>query len=173
MDGVGVGGERLAGADAAFAVERCRERLREHGAHCTAPRTQVMGVLADHVGHLTVGEIHRLLVEAGGKLNISTVYRTVEKLTGLGIVHAVPGRGGEAGYGLTIDAPITGVRTVRGRPASRRAPVGKTIVSQEGAPARGASDRLTGRPRVRHAVALLWLLQAVRNSVFAGTIIHV
>ncbi|MFI9274859.1 Fur family transcriptional regulator [Kitasatospora sp. NPDC052896] len=101
--GVTADGERLAGTDAAFAVQRCREKLREHGARCTAPRIQVMGVLADHVGHLTVGEIHQLLVEAGGRLNISTVYRTVEKLTGLGIVHAVPGRGGEASYGLAGD----------------------------------------------------------------------
>jgi Fe2+ or Zn2+ uptake regulation protein len=52
-------------------------------------------------GHLSAAELHRRVVTTRPFTNLSTVYRTVERLTELGLVHTVNGPG-EASFGLAV-----------------------------------------------------------------------
>ncbi|MET8630206.1 Fur family transcriptional regulator [Kitasatospora sp. NPDC004669] len=81
-------------------LESCRQRLRAAGARCTDPRLRVLGAVCAQGGHLTVTEIHRLITAHGRNINISTAYRSVDRLVQLGLLHGVRGVGGELSYGL-------------------------------------------------------------------------
>jgi Fe2+ or Zn2+ uptake regulation protein len=74
-------------------------RLRVLGLRCTKSRLYVLAVLAEDGGHLSARAIRRRVLAAGGAGVVSTVYRTVERLTELGLLHRVPNRE-EAVYGL-------------------------------------------------------------------------
>lgn len=78
---------------------RCRQELRARGVRCTSARLAVMCTLAAGSGHLSATDIHRSISAAGGSLDVSTVYRTLERLTELGLVHQLP-VAGQASYGL-------------------------------------------------------------------------
>ncbi|MFJ5116992.1 Fur family transcriptional regulator [Kitasatospora sp. NPDC088548] len=81
-------------------AEACRELLRSGGGRCTGPRLLVLAALREHGGHLTVAGIHRRIAESGACVSVSTVYRAVERLAELDLVHGVRGLGGELSYGL-------------------------------------------------------------------------
>ncbi|MFF0793737.1 Fur family transcriptional regulator [Streptomyces spiralis] len=82
---------------------RSRQQLRARGVRCTSARLAVMGTLAASGGHLSATDIHRLISQAGGSLDASTVYRTLERLTELGLVHQLP-IASQASYGLVGEA---------------------------------------------------------------------
>ncbi|MFJ6381353.1 Fur family transcriptional regulator [Kitasatospora sp. NPDC092039] len=81
-------------------LDDCRRLLREAGARCTGPRLRVLGAIREHGGHLTVAEIHQRITSDGRNINVSTAYRSVDRLVELGLLHAVRGAGGEFSYGL-------------------------------------------------------------------------
>ncbi|MGW0412394.1 Fur family transcriptional regulator [Streptomyces collinus] len=83
--------------------ERCREQLRERGARCTAARLNVLQVLAEHGGHLGAAQIHRRISEVGGHVEVSTVYRTLERLVELRLVHQLAGNA-QVSFGLAMEA---------------------------------------------------------------------
>jgi Fur family ferric uptake transcriptional regulator len=76
--------------------------LHAAGERATTARLDVLGVLATAAGHLGVAEIHRRVEQERAGTNLSTVYRTVDRLTELGLAHVVL-TGGEATYGLAIE----------------------------------------------------------------------
>ncbi|MEU1460753.1 Fur family transcriptional regulator [Streptomyces sp. NPDC005727] len=82
--------------------ESCREQLRARGVRCTSARLSVLQVLAEDGGHLGAAQIHRRISEAGGRLDVSTVYRTLERLAELGMVHQLAGTA-QASYGLAVE----------------------------------------------------------------------
>ncbi|MER8188590.1 Fur family transcriptional regulator [Kitasatospora sp. NPDC094015] len=81
-------------------MQACLERLRAGGGRCTGPRVQVVRALVEHGGHASAGDLHRRIRDGGGSADQASVYRTLARLTELGITHAVPGLGGELHYGL-------------------------------------------------------------------------
>jgi Fur family ferric uptake transcriptional regulator len=91
--------------DPASEVVRWRAVLREHGVKCTAARLEILRTLDGATeGHLSARQIHRRITEAGGQLDLSTAYRTLERLMELGLVHVLAGRGEEMVYGLSAGA---------------------------------------------------------------------
>lgn len=90
---------RLASTDE-VAVESVRAALRGHGLRCTGERVQVMLTLVAAGGHLSAADIHQQIVAGGHRLNLSTVYRTVTLLHGLGIVHALALPDQPVSYGI-------------------------------------------------------------------------
>lgn len=59
-----------------------RDRLRERGFRLTAQRELVLAAV-DRLGHATPDEVH---AEVSSAVNLSTVYRTLEVLEGVGLV---------------------------------------------------------------------------------------
>ncbi|WP_282203297.1 Fur family transcriptional regulator [Kitasatospora fiedleri] len=80
--------------------EVCRRLLREGGSRCTEPRVRVLEAVRSHGGHLTATEIHARVAAGGRRIDLSTVYRTVERLVGLGLLHSLRGLGGELAFGM-------------------------------------------------------------------------
>jgi Fur family ferric uptake transcriptional regulator len=60
--------------------------LQEHGFRLTPQRTLVWDVLRGQDGHLSAEQICARVQETFPNVNLSTVYRTVELLVGLGLV---------------------------------------------------------------------------------------
>ncbi|MGA5313083.1 Fur family transcriptional regulator [Streptomyces pseudogriseolus] len=77
-----------------------RSLLRRHGLHCTYSRLRILTLLRGSGQHLTATEIHACLERTGDGHRSATVYRSLETLTALGVVHAVPGPG-PTRYGIT------------------------------------------------------------------------
>lgn len=76
--------------------------LHAAGERATTARLDVLEVLAAAGGHLGVAEIHRRVERDRPATNLSTVYRTVDRLSDLGLAHVVL-TGGEATYGLAFE----------------------------------------------------------------------
>ena len=74
---------------AASELERVRDLLAGAGFTWTRPRAAVLRVLASAGTPLKVEEIHERVgsAAAGRAVNLSSVYRTVNLLHGLGLVH--------------------------------------------------------------------------------------
>ncbi|MGW0226589.1 Fur family transcriptional regulator [Streptomyces tendae] len=77
-----------------------RALLRRHGLRCTAGRLRILSLLRDSGQHLTATEIRARLENMGEVRHSTTVYRSLEALTALDVVHAVPGPG-PTRYGIT------------------------------------------------------------------------
>ncbi|MFD5448042.1 Fur family transcriptional regulator [Streptomyces sp. NPDC127100] len=77
-----------------------RALLRRHGLRCTAGRLRILSLLSESGQHLTATEIHTRLERTGEGRHSTTVYRSLEALTALDVVHAVPGPG-PTRYGIT------------------------------------------------------------------------
>lgn len=73
------------------------QRLRQDG-RATAASIVTLKILADSGTHLTVAEVHREMLQTLSTVNKSTVYRTVERLERLGLIHRLD-VAGEAQYG--------------------------------------------------------------------------
>ncbi|MFG2825628.1 Fur family transcriptional regulator [Kitasatospora sp. NPDC048365] len=81
-------------------LETCRDLLRAGGGRCTGARLRVLEAIRAHGGHLTATQIHGRIGGGERGINISTVYRSLERLTELGLLHTVRGLGGDLSYGL-------------------------------------------------------------------------
>ncbi|MFI5857994.1 Fur family transcriptional regulator [Streptomyces parvulus] len=77
-----------------------RALLRRHGLRCTPGRLRILSLLRDSGRHLTAAEVRAGLERTGEGRHSTTVYRSLEALTTLDVVHAVPGPG-PTRYGIT------------------------------------------------------------------------
>ncbi len=80
---------------------RAAALLRADGERATEARLDVLDVLDDAGAHLTVAGIHRRVETRRPGTNLSTVYRTVDRLLELGLVHGLQA-GVETAYGLSL-----------------------------------------------------------------------
>ncbi|PWI44716.1 Fur family transcriptional regulator [Streptomyces sp. ICBB 8177] len=92
-----------AGARAEETLAHCRDLLRRNGGRCTQSRLQVVRALVEAGGHLPARVIHERILADGGSLEMSTVYRALERLTSIGIVHSLTTAAGENSYGLVAE----------------------------------------------------------------------
>jgi Fur family peroxide stress response transcriptional regulator len=69
-------------------------RCREGRVPLTAQRRQVLEALLDLDNHPTADQVHELVVQRMPEVNRTTVYRTLETLVGMGVIHKAshPGR---------------------------------------------------------------------------------
>ncbi|MFI8487850.1 MULTISPECIES: Fur family transcriptional regulator [Streptomyces] len=74
--------------------------LRRHGLRCTSARLRILSLLHSSEQHLTATEICDRLARSGSDRHHTTVYRSLEALTAVGVLHAVPGRG-PTRYGMS------------------------------------------------------------------------
>jgi Fe2+ or Zn2+ uptake regulation protein len=70
-----------------FAEDRFRKMLREAGCRVTAQRLLLLGLLHDCEGHASADDLYHLAQKRDPRLNLSTVYRTLNKLKEVGLVH--------------------------------------------------------------------------------------
>ncbi len=68
-----------------IASEAWVQRLREHGYRIT-PQRQLVLQAVDDLGHATPEEIHAHVQQQAAGVNLSTIYRTLEVLEGVGLV---------------------------------------------------------------------------------------
>ena len=64
----------------------CVQTLREHGYRLTPQRLVILAAIQNSDGHISAEEIHAQVRAKYPGVNISTVYRTLELLKGLGLV---------------------------------------------------------------------------------------
>jgi Fe2+ or Zn2+ uptake regulation protein len=62
------------------------ELLRARGSRITRQRQAILAIMEDHGGHLSADEIYHLARKEVPRLSLSTVYRTLDLLTGLDLV---------------------------------------------------------------------------------------
>jgi len=67
------------------------QQIRQAGYRLTRPRQAVLRVLAESEVALTVAEVHRRARARYPRLGLVTVYRTLDLLLNLGLVHRLPG----------------------------------------------------------------------------------
>lgn len=75
------------------------------GLRSTPQRQLVIQILREFPGHLTVDEIYRKIALTFPSVNLSTVYRILERLCELGVVIAIGDQGDERRYELVQDKP--------------------------------------------------------------------
>ena len=80
------------------------DRLADAGGRRTASRQAIIEVIVEAGSHLTADEIAGQVHERFPSVNLSTVYRTLDALTDLGIVDHVHFGHGRAVYHLTDEA---------------------------------------------------------------------
>ena len=80
------------------------DRLADAGGRRTASRQAIIEVIVEAGSHLTADEIAAQVHERFPSVNLSTVYRTLDALTDLGIVDHVHFGHGRAVYHLTDEA---------------------------------------------------------------------
>ena len=81
-------------------IEHAEAAMRRAGHRSSAPRTAIVETLGSHGCLLTAREIAERLSEKGRDIGVATVYRSLELLAGLGLVHRV-----ETGEGTTRYEP--------------------------------------------------------------------
>ncbi|MDQ0790046.1 Fe2+ or Zn2+ uptake regulation protein [Streptomyces sp. B3I8] len=86
--------------DAATARPEARGRLKRHGLRCTPGRLGLLALLSSSERQLSPAEAFEELARSGYAVNPTTVYRTLDALTAVGLTHAVHGPG-PARYGIT------------------------------------------------------------------------
>ena len=72
--------------------------LRASGVRITRPRRVILGILSDTVGHPDALEIFRRAAEIDATISLSTVYRTMKLLEGLGAIHRHAFEGGPSRF---------------------------------------------------------------------------
>lgn len=77
--------------------------LRRRGIRLTPQRRMILGAISEQRGHLTAEEIHQRVLVLYPDMNISTVYRNLEKLSDLHLIAVTDLGGGRVCY-ETIDA---------------------------------------------------------------------
>jgi Fur family ferric uptake transcriptional regulator len=73
--------------------------LTEHGLRPTRQRMSVLGALASR-DDATAQQIHAVLVDAGARVGLATVYRTLKSLSESGVVDTLAHHPGETCYRL-------------------------------------------------------------------------
>ncbi|MEV7085830.1 Fur family transcriptional regulator [Streptomyces sp. NPDC093085] len=76
--------------------------LRQHGLRCTPGRLRILTLLSESGRHLSTTEACARLAQSGEAIHHTTVYRTLESLTAIGLTHAVHGPG-PVRYGISTE----------------------------------------------------------------------
>jgi Fur family transcriptional regulator, ferric uptake regulator len=74
------------------------KELRGAGVRITRPRKIILGILADAGDHPDALEIFRRAVEMDATISLSTVYRTMKLLEGIGAIHRHAFEGGPSRF---------------------------------------------------------------------------
>jgi Fur family transcriptional regulator, ferric uptake regulator len=74
------------------------QALREAGVRITRPRRVILGILSDAGDHPDALEIFRRAVTVDPGISLSTVYRTMKLLEGLGAIHRHAFEGGPSRF---------------------------------------------------------------------------
>ena len=82
-----------------------RRRFRENVCRWTTPRESVLNLLSRTPGHLSAKDIYAALYRTHPGLGLTTVYRTLELLHGLGIVQRVSAGDGRNRYQIRSERP--------------------------------------------------------------------
>jgi Fur family transcriptional regulator, ferric uptake regulator len=85
-------------------VGQILDELREQGGKVTAPRRAIITALVEAGEHVTAEELGDAVRAVDPEIHLSTVYRTLETLTELGVVRHVHLGHGPAVYHLSDDA---------------------------------------------------------------------
>jgi Fur family transcriptional regulator, ferric uptake regulator len=85
-------------------VEQVGRLLRERGERMTGPRKAVLAVLAAHGGHLGAEDVVAAVADVDPRVHRASVYRTLDALTGLGVVQHVHTGHGATAYHLVHGA---------------------------------------------------------------------
>lgn len=85
-------------SDAQEFEERSIRRLKAEGYRITMPRIQVIRALASSATALSAYGIHERILESGGRIDVVSVYRILETLTKVGLVHHICHIGVVDGY---------------------------------------------------------------------------
>ena len=72
--------------------------LREAGVRITRPRRVILGILSETGDHPDAMEIFRRAVAIDGSISLSTVYRTMKLLEGIGAIHRHAFEGGPSRF---------------------------------------------------------------------------
>lgn len=80
-------------ADGGFEIQ-AQQSLTKAGLRLTNPRKAVIAALSNAQRPLNAYAIHRQIVGEGGTVDVVSVYRTLEVLNELGLVHFVPASDG-------------------------------------------------------------------------------
>ena len=94
------------GTHGELAVEAAAAALHERGERMTAPRRAVIHAMARQPGHLTAEQVAEAIGEGAVPVHLTTVYRTLERLTELGIVTHVHVGHGPTAYHLADSAHL-------------------------------------------------------------------
>lgn len=87
-----------------MATERDLQRtLKEHGLRMTPQRQLILSAIAGMRGHISADVVHQQVVRRFPSVNISTVYRTLERLQDLGLVTHTHFDDGVAQYHLVSE----------------------------------------------------------------------
>jgi Fur family ferric uptake transcriptional regulator len=70
-------------------TRRSSHTLQQQGLRLTRARRAILQVLADASDHLKVAEVHRRALGIEPKIGLASVYRTLELLARLGLVHDI------------------------------------------------------------------------------------
>jgi Fur family ferric uptake transcriptional regulator len=74
------------------------EALRKAGIRITRPRRIILGILSETEGHPDALEIFRRAAAIDGSISLSTVYRTMKLLEGMGAIHRHAFEGGPSRF---------------------------------------------------------------------------
>jgi Fur family ferric uptake transcriptional regulator len=86
-------------------AQRLQGALREQGLRMTPQRQLIAEAIANVDGPITAEKVHRYVALRFPDVNVTTVYRTLETLEGLGLVHHTHVHDGVAHYHLA-DQPV-------------------------------------------------------------------
>jgi Fur family ferric uptake transcriptional regulator len=79
-------------------AEDLRAALKERGWRMTPQRRLILEAIARSSGHISAEQVHRQVVSEYPEVNLTTVYRTLEVLEGLGIIRHTHFHGEAAQY---------------------------------------------------------------------------
>ncbi len=85
----------------AFQSQTLRSGLRENGRKLTQPRRAVLDIIAQADHHLTPAEVYRQARAKRLRLGLTTVYRTLDLLAGLGYIQRIHLKAGCHSYAPT------------------------------------------------------------------------
>jgi Fur family ferric uptake transcriptional regulator len=90
--------------DEAHATMIDEENLHKHGIRLTPQRRMILDVISHSCGHLTAEDIHKRILDNYPYMNISTVYRNLERLLNLHLITVTDMGGGKMCYELLTAA---------------------------------------------------------------------
>jgi Fur family transcriptional regulator, ferric uptake regulator len=88
----------------AYAIMFNEDDLRQHGIRLTPQRRMILDAIAQSHGHITAEDIHKHILPVYPDMNISTVYRNLERLLELRMIAATDMGGGSVTYELLAAA---------------------------------------------------------------------